>query len=44
MSVETFKYIAKDMFLSDTVEESLFAHLFSLLDWNLIKRAGNCAG
>ena len=44
MSVETFEYIAKDMFLSDTAEESLFAHLFSLLDWNLMKRAENCAG
>ena len=39
MSVETFEYIAKQMFLSDTAEESLFAHLFPLLDWNLMKRA-----
>ena len=44
MSVETFEYIAKEMFLSDTAEESLFAHLFSLLDWKLMKRAENCAG
>ena len=32
MSVETSKYIAKEMFLSDNAEESLFAHLFSLLE------------
>ena len=44
MSVETFEYIAKEMLLSDTAEESLFAHLFSLLDWNLMKRAENCSG
>ena len=44
MSVETFKYTAKEMFLSDTTEESLFAHLFSLLDWNLIKCAESCSG
>ena len=31
MSVETFEYIAKEMFLSDTSEESLFAHFFSSL-------------
>ena len=43
MSVETFKYIAKEMFLSDTAEESLFAHFFPLLDWNLMKRAEKCA-
>ena len=43
-SVETFEYIAKEMFLSDTAEESLFAHLFFFLDWNLIKRSENCAG
>ena len=44
MSVETFEYIAKEMFLSDSAEELLFARLFSLLDWNLMKRAENCAG
>ena len=44
MSVETFEYIAKEMFLSDTAEESLFAHLFFFLDWNLIKRSEKCAG
>ena len=44
MSVETFEYIAKEMFLSDTTEELLFAHLFFLLDWNLMKRAEKCAG
>lgn len=44
MSVETFEYIAKEMFVSDNAEESLFAHFFFLLDWNLMKRAENCAG
>ena len=44
MSVETFEYIKKEMFLSDTAEELLFAHLFFLLDWNLMKRAENYAG
>ena len=44
MSVETFEYIMKEMFLSDAAEESLFAHFFPLLDWNLMKSAENCAG
>ena len=44
MSVETFEYIVKEMFLSDTAEESLFYHLFFFLEWNLMKRAENCAG
>ena len=44
MSVETFEYIAKEMFLSDTAEEPLFSHFFFLLYWNLIKLAEKCAG
>ena len=44
MSVETFYYIAKEIILSDTTEESLFSHFFFLLVWNLIKCAENCAG
>ena len=44
MSVEVYEYIAKEMFESDKAEHSLFAHLFFLLDWNLMKRAENCAG
>jgi len=34
MSVKPFEYIAKEIFVNDDVEESLFAHLFCLLDWN----------
>ena len=44
MSVETFEYIAKDLFVSESAELAVFAHLFFLLDWNLMKRAENCEG
>ena len=42
MSVEVFEYISKELFVSEDPEESLFGHLFFLLDWNLMKRAENC--
>ena len=43
-SVETFEYIAKELFVSESAELAVFAHLFFLLDWNLTKRAENCEG
>ena len=43
-SVETFEYIAKELFVSESAELAVFAHLFFLIDWNLMKGAENCEG
>ena len=44
MSVEVFECIAEELFQSEDTEESLFAHLFFQLGWNLMKCAEKCKG
>ena len=41
MSFEAYELIAKYLFHSGK-KEHIFAHLFMVLDWNLMKRAENC--
>jgi phage-related protein len=41
MSREVYSFLAQKLFESER-KEHIFAHLFLVLDWNLMKRAENC--